>query len=108
MPISATPKVPLTTQPYHLRLLEALKKHGEDRPDQPCLIDYHTGHKTYHREVVDTAKAIGVHLHSIGIKKGDFVCAVMENGWEYLATVIGVNLNGAAISGANAQCLECK
>lgn len=103
-----TVTIPLLTEPFHLRFLEALKKNSQTRPDQPCLIDFYTGQRTYPMRIYNAAYTIAGYLQNLEVKKNDIVVLVMDNGWEFIAISMAINLVGGIVSGAHSNSLKCK
>ncbi|PAV63437.1 hypothetical protein WR25_22600 [Diploscapter pachys] len=100
---SSYPSLPVPDQPYHKILISAIERqihtpgankiafiHAEDSKN---VITY--------EKLLNTSKAVGTYLHSIGFGK-NIACAVVANVWQYPAFFLGVAMNGGAVSGASA------
>jgi long-chain acyl-CoA synthetase len=65
-------------QPLH----EHLRRHARQRPDRAAVIWY--GRAISWRELDDWSDAVGAHLQSLGVAKGEPVALFMNNCPQYL------------------------
>ena len=78
-------------QPLH----ESLRRHARAMPDAPAVIWY--GRAMSWRELHEWSDALGAHLQSIGVKKGEPVALFMNNCPQYLVAHYAIQKIGAIV-----------
>ncbi|KAK6042070.1 hypothetical protein COOONC_20424 [Cooperia oncophora] len=94
--------VALPTEPYHERILRAVKHQIDHGKNKIAFINGEkSGEPVTFKQVYDSAHAIAAFLYSQGFEK-NVACAVIPNLWHYSAFFLGVAMRGGAVSGASA------
>ena len=78
-------------QPLH----EHLRRHARQRPDRAAVIWY--GRAISWRELDDWSDAVGAHLQSLGVAKGEPVALFMNNCPQYLLAHYAIQKIGAIV-----------
>ena len=78
MPATATP----------LPLHEHLRRHAREKPDAPAIVWY--GRAITWRELDGWSDALGAHLQSLGVQKGEPVALFMNNCPQYVMAHYGI------------------
>uniref|UniRef100_A0A7E4VL97 AMP-binding domain-containing protein n=1 Tax=Panagrellus redivivus TaxID=6233 RepID=A0A7E4VL97_PANRE len=103
MPIKSplTP-VPVETQPFGTRLLEAIWKHGTTDPKKKAFICAENPdiYVTF-RQLYVRCLSVATFLETHGFAHGDMACLVLPNSWEFFEIMVGACVRGGGISGAS-------
>ncbi len=78
-------------QPLH----QHLRRHARERPQQTAIVWY--GRAIGWRELDDWSDAVGAHLQSLGVGKGDPVVLFMNNCPQYLVAHYAIQKIGAVV-----------
>ncbi|KAK0401487.1 hypothetical protein QR680_015816 [Steinernema hermaphroditum] len=104
---SSLPDVPIPTEPYGERVLNALWKHSIEMPQKPALIDVNDYNKVVtFGELYAQSLSVSAYLDKIRFGHGDVACTVMQNCFEFFPVFVGVSLNGGATSLCSCQYTE--
>ncbi len=80
-----------TDQPLH----EHLRRHAREKPDAPAIVWY--GRAIRWRELDSWSDALGAHLQTLGVGKGEPVALFMNNCPQYFVAHYGVQKIGATV-----------
>ena len=78
-------------QPLH----EHLRRHARTKPETPAIHWY--GRAVTWRELDDWSDALGAHLQSLGVKKGEPVALFMNNCPQYVVAHYAIQKIGAVV-----------
>uniref|UniRef100_A0A914QI32 4-coumarate--CoA ligase n=1 Tax=Panagrolaimus davidi TaxID=227884 RepID=A0A914QI32_9BILA len=99
---SSFPSIPLETQPFGERLLDALWKHSVLNSTKKAFIcAENPKYFVTFRDLYLHSLSVATFLNEKGFGHGDIAALVLPNSWEFLEIFIGAALRGGGVSGAS-------
>uniref|UniRef100_A0A914QUZ7 AMP-dependent synthetase/ligase domain-containing protein n=1 Tax=Panagrolaimus davidi TaxID=227884 RepID=A0A914QUZ7_9BILA len=99
---SLFPSIPIETQPFGQRLLDAFWKHSISNPSKKAMISAENPeHFVTYQNLYLHSLSVSAFLESKGFGHGDMAALVLPNSWEFVEIIVGAALRGGGISGAS-------
>uniref|UniRef100_A0A914Z8M1 4-coumarate--CoA ligase n=1 Tax=Panagrolaimus superbus TaxID=310955 RepID=A0A914Z8M1_9BILA len=99
---SSFPPIPIETQPFGERFLDAFWRHSVTNPTKKAMIcAENPKYFVTYQNLYLHSLSVSAFLESKGFGHGDIAALVLPNSWEFLEIIVGAALRGGGVSGAS-------